>query len=263
MTDINFRIRPRIITEIVSYGWASDEAHLTFLVTDEYPNTVKNLGSIISTLENELGRLEQKVMVINDVVLDVAEANVQPLLEAKRVSNAWYGPVDYIGDFGNSNISDWQIWDVGTGGGIAGTGTGPGTFTTIGDTTPLFPNGSPVTVNPGGIIRLVASAVFAIGPGLTTVTLQAGAAIPLGALTAIPGQIVYVYNGVGWDSDAAITQEVESFATGYDHLTHTLGLTGTYGLNERIAQLETGRDLQDANKAAYENFIIWYEPYMQ
>jgi hypothetical protein len=53
-------------------------------------------------LNNELGKLEQERIVITDVVMDTSESNVLVLLEAKRVSNGWYGPVETFGDFGNS-----------------------------------------------------------------------------------------------------------------------------------------------------------------
>jgi len=265
MTDINFRSLSRIKTNIVSLGWASDEQHLTYLVTDEYPNTVKNLGLIIGTLNQELGRLEQEVIVINDVILNNAEANVQVLLEAKRVSNGWYGPVETFGTFGVDNISDWRIWDIGTGV-ASGTGVSATSFTVPGSVAGAYHPTAPVVVN--GNIYIIQSATnppILPAPQVTTVVVQPSPPpIPFGpGLVVNPPQIVYVYNGVGWDSDANIIQEVEAFATGYDHLTHPLGLTGTYGLNERISQLEKGRDLQDANKAAYENFINWYEPYMQ
>lgn len=262
MTDINFRVRPRLLFDVVSWGWASNEAHIRYLVDVEYPNTVKNLGTIISTLENELGRLEQKRIAINDSVLDAAEANLLALLEAKRVANGWYGPVDTYGDFGNSNISDWRIFDLGTGS-VAGTGVTINSFTVTGSVAGQYPNGAPVVID-GSIIRLVQSATnppIPPAPQVTTVVLQAGTPISIGPILVTPPQIVYTYLGVGWDSDAAITFEINAFAVGYDHITHPLGLTGTYGLNERIAQLEKGRDLQVDNKAAYENFINYYDPY--
>jgi hypothetical protein len=265
MTDVSFKSKGRLKTNIVSLGWASDEQHLTYLVTDAYPNTVKNLGSIIATLNNELGKLEQERIVITDVVMDTSESNVLVLLEAKRVSNGWYGPVETFGTFGVDNISDWRIWDIGTG--VAnGTGVSAVSFTVTGAVAGSYHPTAPVVVD--GFTYIIQSATnppIPPAPQITTVVVQTGGPpISFGpGLVVNPPQIVYTYGGVGWDSDAAIIQEVEAFATGYDHLTHPLGLTGTYGLNERIDQLEKGRDLQDANKAAYENFIQWYEAYMQ
>ncbi len=266
MTEINFASKKaKIGMRTRSLGWSSIEGHIAFLVEVEYPKVVKGLGLIIAELDRNVGELQQLQITINDGILDVSEANVQVLLEAKRVSNGWYGPVEYIGTFGVDNISDWRIWDEGVAS-VSGTGVSALSFTVSGAVAGAFHPTAPVIVDGETyIIQSATNPPIPPAPQITTVVVQSGGTpIAFGpGLTVIPPVIVYVYNGVGWDSDPAITQEVEAFATGHDQLTHPLGLTGTYGINERLAQLQIGSGLQAANLAAYENFILYYDAYKQ
>lgn len=53
---------------------------------------------------------------------------------------------------------------------------------------------------------------------------------------------------------AGITQQYNrqiEFPVVYDHIHHVTGLTGSYGINDRISALEDGRDLTLANEEQY------------
>lgn len=264
MTEINFASkRARIRSATRSAGWSSIEGHIKYLVEKEYPNEISNLDLIISTLDRNIQRLTQLQITINDGILDVAEANLISLLNAKQVANGWAGPIRYLGDFGNSNISDWDIWDIGTST-VAGTGVTGTSFTVTGSVAGQYPTNTTVLVDGNPYTVLSATNPPPLpAPQVTTVNVSGAPPINIGPVVVTPPVKVYEYLGVGWDSDAAITQEIEAFATGYDHLTHPIGLTGTYGINERKAQLDKGSTLQKANKAAYESFIQWYDAYKQ
>ena len=48
------------------------------------------------------------------------------------------------------------------------------------------------------------------------------------------------------------------FPLGLDHMNHDLGLTGTYGINDKIDNLNTASALQTINRDAYKGFLKAY-----
>jgi hypothetical protein len=61
---------------------------------------------------------------------------------------------------------------------------------------------------------------------------------------------------------AAETQQYNrqiDFLQAYDHIYHDNGLTGTYGINDKITNLQTAKSLQQTNKTAFEGFLKVYD----
>lgn len=75
------------------------------------------------------------------------------------------------------------------------------------------------------------------------------------------GGVLYEYEGIGWDSDTQIIDWVDKFDFGYDYLTHPLGITGTYGLNDRITQLNNAKALLGLNKTKITDSKTVFEDY--
>ena len=67
---------------------------------------------------------------------------------------------------------------------------------------------------------------------------------------------VYVYEGVGWDSDAIITNAVIQWDFAYDYINHPMGLTGTYGLLGMIDALNQGTVILTTNKDTLETLLL-------
>ncbi len=65
----------------------------------------------------------------------------------------------------------------------------------------------------------------------------------------------YEYLGVGWDSDAVITQLITDWAFGYDYLTRALISGATYGIYPQIAALGSAKSLLETNQAKIEASI--------
>jgi len=63
---------------------------------------------------------------------------------------------------------------------------------------------------------------------------------------------VYVFEGVGWDNDSDIIDWITKWDFGYDYIYKAFGLTGTYGLQARITQLNNGLSLLVQNKDKVE-----------
>lgn len=63
---------------------------------------------------------------------------------------------------------------------------------------------------------------------------------------------VYIYGGVGWDDDSIIIDFIDKWNFGYDYINHPFNLTGTYGLQSRIDQLNNGLNLLIQNKQKVE-----------
>lgn len=62
------------------------------------------------------------------------------------------------------------------------------------------------------------------------------------------GGILYEFEGIGWDSDTQIIDWVDKFDFGYDYLVHPLGIDGTYGIDDKITQLTSAKNLLESNK---------------
>ncbi len=72
---------------------------------------------------------------------------------------------------------------------------------------------------------------------------------------------IYEFEGIGWDDDTSIQTWIIQFDFSYDYLVHSLGITGTYGINDRINQLENAKDLLTLNKSKIENSKTVFEDY--
>jgi hypothetical protein len=75
------------------------------------------------------------------------------------------------------------------------------------------------------------------------------------------GGVLYEYEGIGWDSDAQIIDWVDKFDFGYDYLVHPLGITGTYGINDKITQLQNAKNLLTQNKTKVVDSKTVFEDY--
>lgn len=61
---------------------------------------------------------------------------------------------------------------------------------------------------------------------------------------------------------AAETQQYNrqiDFPLAYDHIYHSLGTDGTYGLDAKISNLQTGKSLQESNRSAFKGFLKAYD----
>ena len=246
---------------------AADDLRL--LITG-YTEMVANLDIMIARLDAELAALNAEITTITDGVMGAAETAILAKLEAKRALNAWQLVITW-GDFGTINITEWAIhgWD-GNPWSAGITRLSDDSFRVTGAIIPTVPV-TMVKIQPGDIERTVISVGYVQpepGPdppaadGTTTVNLQPGeTALPPSIDSFERTEIVYQFNGTGWDSDADIIQDQDAFALGYDEINAAIDLNGTYGLNARVSNITTGRDVQVLNRAKYQSFVTLYEPY--
>lgn len=79
------------------------------------------------------------------------------------------------------------------------------------------------------------------------------------ATTFVP---VYVYEGVGWDSDSTITQLITDYSFGNDYLYRPLTDGASYGIYPNIDSLEYGRGYLQENKDKVDASIDIFERYI-
>ncbi len=72
---------------------------------------------------------------------------------------------------------------------------------------------------------------------------------------------VYVYGGVGWDSDSTIVNFINQWDFGDDYIHHAFDTTGTYGLQANIDQLYSALNLLQANRDTIGNSKIVFASY--
>ena len=72
---------------------------------------------------------------------------------------------------------------------------------------------------------------------------------------------VYVYEGIGWDSDNTIITFVTNWDFGNDYLTRPLTTGASYGIRPYKEALEDARDLLEENKAKIEASETVFEGY--
>lgn len=75
------------------------------------------------------------------------------------------------------------------------------------------------------------------------------------------GDVVYTFEGVNWDDDPVIIEYVNQWNFGYDYIHHTFGITGTYGLQDKIDQLYDALGLLQANRYKIGNSKGVFENY--
>lgn len=233
---------------------------LRTLVDDTYPETLTNLNIILVKLGEAQTEIINEIATINDAVLDGAETAHLVALEAKRIANGW-AYVETYGNYGVENLTDWRIWDYNGAPIFTGVPVGPDSILFTPATTGF---GLPNLIQPGNIQRLVLSVVNTppgpAPPPLTTlVTYQPGP--PIVTVTSVDKSSVIYSPTVNWDSDPTIEPHQIAFAVGWDQLTHPVGVTGTYGLNEKKDQIDLGILIQTINRDKYAEFITVYEPY--
>lgn len=179
----------------------------------------------------------------------------------RTVSSSAYVTVTTVTLVAGTNItSNLVSVDVVEGSIIDASRSSDDIFTVTDNLTSYFTPGTLVVCTDAtDLLREVLSSSF--GGGLTTVTLVEDLLAPLtGSLDGIifPD---YLYGGIGWDSDATLIANNAAFLDSYDHLYTPLGLTGTFGLVDRLDNIDTAITLQQLDKTYYQSFITLYEPY--
>jgi hypothetical protein len=71
----------------------------------------------------------------------------------------------------------------------------------------------------------------------------------------------YEYLGAGWDGDTIIIGYKNSWDFGYDYLYHSLGTSGTYGIQPMIDALNNGKSALNANKDTIFDSKTTFEDY--
>jgi hypothetical protein len=243
---------------------------LRLLVTG-YSEMVVNLDIMLGRLDAELSALAAEISTITDGAMAGARSSHLSRLEAKRVALGFgFTSVYTWGTYGTDNISDdWAIWRYNVGpwtGNITRINTN--SFRHDGMSFPTYVTEEPVLCN--NVARVVNSVIYTppepgpdppMAPGSIIVNLQTGTALP-SPLNEIYGSYFgYEYNGAGWDSDAGIIADQFAFALGHDQINADIDLNGTYGLNARVSNITTGRDVQILNRNKYQDFVDYYEAY--
>jgi hypothetical protein len=221
---------------------------ITELVDVIYPKVIENINSAIVQLNLQKVELLEQIAAI-EYVQDQLAISSTNVLNSKGFGAVAYGPlwnVENLSDFVGSNYL------------MLATYISNNSFSVIGS--PSF--GSKIVcdcgVN-GFVLREIQSYLYD-GASLTTVTLVADATRPITGLVSIY-DVVYEFNGVGWDSDATLIANNNAFLDSYGHLNTPLGTSGTFGLIDRLAKIDIAINIQQADKVKYESFITAYEPF--
>jgi len=74
--------------------------------------------------------------------------------------------------------------------------------------------------------------------------------------------VVYQYNGVGWDNDPVINDDIARWDFGYDYIYRQPGTTGTYGLQPQIDQMNLAISIATYNKTKYRTSKVLLKPYV-
>ena len=228
---------------------------------DEYIETVANLDIMLTNLNANLTDTNNEIVTITDGVLGASTVDHEAKLEAKRVANGW----DYVmtyGGYGTLNLEDdWAIYTMDGAAYSAGlVRLSDDSFRINSISPPSFTVNTPIKALPGGIIREI-NGVVTVPLTSVTVTLRSGTALPNPLTRVDKGVIRYEYLGTGWDGDAGLLQAQGAFNTGYGQINDPISTSGTYGLNDQVANLTLGISVQTANRNAYQSFIDDYEPY--
>ena len=106
----------------------------------------------------------------------------------------------------------------------------------------------------------VGGASITYGPNFATISYTTGG-ITDWSIDSTAGVPIYVYEGVGWDSDANITKFIDDYAFGNDYLTRPLTTGATYGIYPNITALNTAVSILTANKLLIEESITVFGDY--
>jgi hypothetical protein len=221
------------------------------------PETIIQTQNSIDNIDVQLADLTAKQGALNSVLSTITTDMTVTLLPAKAKQLPEYTPYVYsYGGYGATNVSEWVVYSIMN---ISVTREDDTSFYAPSGTSLYFPGGTVITVDDGGAVSgwldfTVSSYTPSGASGLVTVSGN-----------VLPGTIVrvlektYVYGGIGWDSDATITENINDFVFTYDHLTQPLGLGGTYGINDMITKLGIGRGILVINKAKYTGSLTTYD----
>ena len=72
---------------------------------------------------------------------------------------------------------------------------------------------------------------------------------------------VYEYESINWDGDENIINWIRQWNFGYDYINHDFGISGTYGLQDKIDQLYNALNLLQANRNKIESSKDVFENY--
>jgi len=221
------------------------------------PETITQIQNSIDNIDVQLADLTAKQSALNGVLATISASMTGTLLPAKAKQLPEYTPYVYTyGNFGVSNASQWIVYSIMN---IAVTREDDTSFYAPSGASLYFTGGTTITIDDGGpatgwLDFTVSSYTPSGSSGLVTVT---GGTLPDPIVRVL--EKTYVYEGVGWDGDATITENITDFAFTYDHLTQPLGLGGTYGINDMITKLGIGRGILVINKAKYSTAITTYD----
>jgi hypothetical protein len=226
--------------------WASDQLR-TFITN--VPIKVAEIDASLVGIQEQIDILTDLQTAINDGVLDEAVNLMVILLEAKRVALGATS-VRTFGDFGILDLTEFLIYTI-TGANFAVELDG---FSVDTDLTGTYTAGKVIASSSDGSGTVISSDYN------ITVPLKTYVATAL-SVSAHAGPVNYEYLGTGWDSDADILAAMDGFDEGYDHLTRLLSGSATYGIDDMIAKLNIGKNIQTNNKAKLETVETVYEPF--
>jgi hypothetical protein len=238
-----------------------------------YTEMATNLGVMITNLDANLAAMTAEVATLESL-RTTAQASLDDRLEAKRVANGWQS---ILTSYTTTSLESWGIYGY-----DENPITGPGnfnrdsdhqfSFTGLPSAVPSFINGTKVKCQAGSIERTITSvSVRGYQPGpdppFQTAKVTVGLdntepALPNPLLTVERCELKYAYNGVGWDNDTGIINDIDAFAAAYKQINDPIDLaTGTYGILAKQSGIQTGRDVQALNKTFYDNIVALYAAY--
>ncbi len=235
----------------------SDADKLRDMVND-FTSTSENLsGSLvkIDTLRADLMEQWRALVYAEDEIETDLEAYVVP------------GKAEYFYTFGTYGASgsgglyEWMGFDSEVAAGltyISGT-----SFTVTGDQTSTYTAGTSAVVTNGGTFSASTTisgsdAADPAYPGETYVVLDAS--ICAANLDGVYLE-AYAPQGALWDSDSTIQAWIDSWAYMDNFMTQTVGLGGTYGLENRVLNLDIARNVVEKDYIRYDSMISLMEPY--
>lgn len=224
---------------------------------NEAPEEVTNLDNTIESLNERITEEQEKQNAL-EFVMSSSITDLNTFLPTKG---------DYVykfGGYGTTNATDWYVCtiildndDVDPNNDI--TYVADDEFECDDDLTVTFDVDDIVVFNQGvdgETQSTVKTSVFNLG--VTTVTLNDNVLTANVEKAMIPS---YVYEGIGWDSDADIQSRINEFYFAYDYKTQPLGTGGSYGTADNISNMNTGKTIITNNRNKINNSITQLERY--
>ena len=217
---------------------------------DVLPTTVAQIQMSIDNVDVQLADLGAKKTALEGVLTSISTgpSGMSVYLLTKALSGD-DGYVYTYGDYGTANVTEFKVY------GIIDTEVtydSPTTFTCDSSASGLFSVGQQLGVD-CGVDGIQDTTVLSVsGAGTLTISVS-GDSITSNLVKAM--HFDYEYGGINWDSDATVLQFISDFAFVLDFLNKTLGVDGTYGINDMISKLGIARGLLVINKNKYNNGI--------